>query len=133
MSHDRLADSIIAALVALKDGHDQLEQVLLGGALLHRVNLGKSLLKDPGDDLTSLAIDEDHPLVNQELFGLELDLDSFEHLDSLDDQGQLVLGHCPPIHLVEKQILLQGTFDLCGKSDAHRDEPGALDHEAGVV
>ena len=97
--------------------------------LFECIHFGKSFFKEHSDVLTGSSIDEHNPLVDQELLGFKLDLNSLEHLDSTDDKRVLVLGDLLFVNLVEHQILLEGSFDFGGKFDATGDQRAALGKE----
>jgi len=64
VSHHSLPNRIVAALVAVQNGHDQLEEVVLVVSLdLHGVDLLQTLLKDFDDEFADVSVDQHHPFV----------------------------------------------------------------------
>ena len=98
---DSLAQGVVASFVTLNDGHHQLAHVVLGYASLHFVHLLHPLLDQLSNELASVSVDKDNPLVDQELFGPELNFNSLEHLHSLYDVSEHLLGNCGVIHFEE--------------------------------
>lgn len=73
--NDRLPQLVVAALVRLNDDEHQLGHVVLDGPLLHVEDVLHAALQLLRDELARVPIDQDHPLVDEELLGFELDLD----------------------------------------------------------
>ena len=118
-----LSKSIVSALVTLDDVNHQLHHIFLDRLLLlsKGVHLLHASLNLPHDELTSVAVDQDHPLVDQEFLGLELDLDSFQHLDCLNYDWEGCFGHRHVVLLEEQQVHLEGALDLGGQLDTSGD------------
>lgn len=75
MSDHCSAEGIIAPFVALKNGHDQREHVLLDVGFLDLVNVGHARLNQSRDLFAGEAIYQNDPLVDQVFFALEFDFD----------------------------------------------------------
>ena len=72
-------------------------------ATLHLVDLPHTLLNQLSDELAGVPIDEDDPLVDQELLRPEFNFDRLKHLHGLDDVGEHLLGHCGIVDFEKKQ------------------------------
>ena len=109
MTDDCLAELVIAAFVAFDDVHHKLHHVALQDSilLLHRVDLLHAALNHLHDVLAGVAIDQDDPLVDQELLCLELNLDCLQHLDRLDDDRERLLRHGCIVLLEKKEVELE--------------------------
>ena len=70
---------------------------------LHLVDLPHALLNQLSDELAGVPIDEDDPLVDQELLRPEFDFDCLKHLYGLYDVGEHLLGHCGIVYFEKKQ------------------------------
>ncbi len=105
---DSLAQLVVAALIALNDVHHELHHILLDARILalHSIYFLHALLNLAHNELACVSIDKDHPFVDEELFGLELDLDSFKHLNCLDYDRKGSLGHSCIIFLEQKKVHL---------------------------
>ena len=95
MLNDSLPQLVKPTLIALNDVHHKLHHVVLDGLILvlHGVDFLHTTLDLPHDKFARVSIDQDDPLVNEELLRLELDLDGLEHLNSLNDHLEGSLGH----------------------------------------
>jgi len=138
VADDSLSDCVVAALLAFNDGHDELlhaddVSVWLLILLLHPVELMQALVENARNKLVGLTVDKDDPLVDEELLGLELDLNGLQHFDSLNDFRKVALVEHLAVHLVEHQVLLQVTLNLSGQLDAIQHQVTAFEHVAGVV
>ncbi len=105
-----LSKGVVASFVALNDVHHELHHVVLYGCLLfvvHRVHFLHASLDLSEDELASVAIDQDDPLVDQELLCLELDFDCLEHFNGLDDDREGAFRHGAVGLLEEKQVKLE--------------------------
>ena len=91
-----LAQGIVASFVALDNVHHELHHVVLHLSLLllvHSVDLLHAALDLPHDELARVSVDQNDPLVDEELLCLELNLDRFEHFNGLNDDREGALGH----------------------------------------
>jgi len=116
---DSFAELVVATFVALDDIHHELHHVVLDVPLLllHGVDLLHAALDLAHDELASVPIDQDDPLVDEELLGLELDFNGFEHLNSLNDDLKGRFGHDCVIFLEQQKVDFEATLDLCGQLD----------------
>ena len=123
MRNDSLTKGVVASLVASDDVHHELHHVVLDRPLLlfHAVDLLHATLNLSHDEFTRVAIYQDDPLVDEELLGLELDLDGLEHLNGLDDHCEGGLGHGCVVLLKQEQVDFEGALDLGSQLDAGRD------------
>lgn len=123
MLDDSLSELVIATLVALNDVHHELHHVILNVPLLllHCIDFLHATLYLPHDELTSVSIYQNYPLIDQELLRFELDLDGFQHLDGLDNHLESGFWHGCVILLKQKQVHLEAALDLCGQLDAISD------------
>ena len=138
----RLPELIVAALVALNDVHHELHHVVLDRPLLllHAVDLLHAALDLTHDEFTRVAIDQDDPFVDEELLGLELDLDRLQHLYGLNNHREGGSGHLCIVLLEEKKVNLEASLDLSGQLDAVCDLVGSdleeifvLEHSVRVL
>jgi len=122
-----LSQLVVAALVTLNYVHHQFHHVLLDcGVLgLHSIDLLHSFFDLSHNELTSVSVDQDHPFVYQELFGLELDLYGFQHLNCLDNDLEGGFGHSCIVFLEQEQVHLERSLDLSGKLDTCSDLIGS--------
>ena len=116
MADDRLSQLVVAALVALNDIHHQLHHVSLHRCelALHGVDLLHAFLNLLHNGLARVPVDEDDPLVDEELLRFEFDLDGLQHFNRLDDDWEGRLWHRGVVLLEEEEEDFQGAFDLCG-------------------
>ena len=115
-----LAQFIVASIVTLNNVHHELHHVLLNARLLglHGVHFLHASLNQAHYELACVAINQDYPFIDQELFGLKFNLNGLEHLYSLDYDIERGLGHCSVILLEQKQVHFERAFDLCGQLDS---------------
>ena len=135
MLYDGLSELIKATLVALNDVHHEFHHIVLDVSLLllHRVHFLHAFLDLTHDKFTGVAIDQDDPLVDEEFLRLELNLDRFEHLNSLNDDTEGGLGHRCIVLLKEEQVDFEAALDLRRQLDAVGDLIGANLEEILVV
>ena len=140
--NDCLPELVVATLVALNDIHHELHHVVLDRPLLffHAVDLLHAALNLSHDEFTRVAIYQDDPLVDEELLGLKLDLNRFQHLHSLNDHRESCSGHLCIVLLEEKEVHLEASFYLSGQLNAVCDLVGSdleeifvLKHGVGVL
>ena len=91
VAYHRFPECIVASFVALKDGHHELQHVVLDSTTFHSIDFLHALLNESSDELARVPVDENDPFVDQELLRSELNLDCFEHFYSLDNQGEGLL------------------------------------------
>jgi hypothetical protein len=122
-----LSQLVVATLVTLNDVHHKFHHVLLDCCVLrlHSIDFLHSFFDLSHNELTSVSIDQDHPFVDQELFGLELDLDGFQHLNCLDNDLEGRFGHSSVIFLEQEKIHLERSLDLSSKLDTCSDLIGS--------
>lgn len=122
-----LSQLVVATLVTLNDVHHQLHHILLDCSVLrlHCIDFLHSFFDLSHYELTSVSVDQDHPFVDQELFGLELDLDGFQHLNCLDNDLERRFGHSSIVFLEQEQVHLKRSLDLSGEFDTGSDLIGA--------
>ncbi len=120
MADDCLAQLVVAALVALDDVHHELHHVLLDSRILtlHGIDLLHASLDHARNELARVSVDQNDPLVDQELLGLELYLNSLEHLNCLNNDLEGGFGHRCIILLEQKQVHFERPFNLSCELDS---------------
>jgi hypothetical protein len=104
MTHDSFADGVETTLLALENGCDQCEHILINQVLLlHSVDILHTLLDDLGYLLRGVPINQHDPLVDEELLGSEFDINRFQHFDRLYDPGLHRVLQFVPIGLNQQQ------------------------------
>ena len=120
MLNDSLSEFVVATFVALDYVHHKLHHIILNISLLffHCVYFLHASFNLPHDKLTSVAIYQDHPFVDQEFLCFELNFDSFQHFNCLDNDTECGFGHGCVVFLEQKQVQFETSLDFCGQLDA---------------
>jgi hypothetical protein len=79
------------------------------------VNVLNSYLDYLSDLFTGVAVNDDDPFVDEELFRFKLDLDRFKHLDRTQNLRLYFLAHHSLIRSNQQQELLQVSLYLSCK------------------
>lgn len=88
-------------------------------------NIIDTLNDDVIDNLTSVPIDKDNPLIDNESFVLELDLNCFKHLHTSDNIVQNRLGRVHTTRLEHQNQRLCATLYLCAHVKTGDDKVGS--------
>lgn len=112
-----LPQLVVAAFVAFNDNEHELRHVLLHLTLLHGEDILHAFLELSGDKLARVPVDQDHPLVNEELLRLEFDLYGLQYLNCLNDYRESGLWHRCIVLLEQKEVHLEGALYLGSQLD----------------